>query len=508
MDMESRSLLPHSDTNHDLRNTLVLSFSFMLIFTAYMAIEALQSSLNQDEGLGITSLSCLYAFALLSSVLSPLFIKALGCKNVLIAGWICHIIYTCTNFYPSWSTLIPSSILLGSISGPVWTSQGLFITAYSYSLAAENEVELRVALSRLNGVFVAIFMTTSLTGNLISSLVLFQDFSNNTGTFDTGKVCGADDCPGMTNRTILVQPEQYIVHTLLGVFLACEFLGLFLTIFFQPRLESSRWVKDTSLKESITACLSGHRDWKLTLMIPFNMSMAIVEAIIAADFTKEFVSCPVGIRMVGFVMAAYGGASIFSAVVMSYLEKYLRHRILFAMAAFFNINVYVAMILWKPNADNGLYSFLLAIPWGLAEGIWLAQSNALIGLFFPSMREQAFASYHTAKGIGFTMTFALGNVLCVSIKLYSAAGFLVFSLILYSVVEASQHVKPSTWSSGYDACLATGKSGVSIPGQVNKLKGEAHVTEVRSCTVDELFEIKDKSLVSQATPPTVDRTCI
>lgn len=79
--------------------------------------------------------------------------------------------------------------------------------------------------------------------------------------------------------------------------------------------------------------------------------------------------------MVGFVMAAYGGTSIFSAVVMSYLEKYLRHRILFAMAAFFNINVYVAMILWKPNADNGLYSFLLAIPWGLAEGIWLAQSN-------------------------------------------------------------------------------------------------------------------------------------
>ncbi|KAL5016618.1 hypothetical protein ScPMuIL_006207 [Solemya velum] len=436
MDEETRNIRESEQhSNHELRNTLVLSFSFTFIFTAYMAIQALQSSLNQEEGLGITSLSVLYASIIISGILSPVFIKSFGCKNVLIAAWICHIVYTGTNFYPAWGTLIPSSILLGCISGPLWASQGLYISTYSYSLAKEKQKEVGVCLSRLNGIFFALFETTSITGNLISSLVLYQDAPNTTVNGNVEEVCGADECPGMLNQTALSQPTQSLVFTYLGVFLACDVIGLLLTIVFLPRLKPSRWVKDTSLRKSTLACFSGLSDWKLVLMIPFIMSMAIEQGLIVADFTKGFVSCPMGIRMVGFVMAAYGAGTIVSAVVTSYLQKYTGHRILFAMAAFLNLGTYSAMLLWRPNADNGIFSFGLAVAWGIAEGIWQAQSNALIGLFFPSKKEQAFAAYHTSKALGFTITFALGTVLCVTVKLYSAAGFLIFSLILYSVVE-------------------------------------------------------------------------
>lgn len=68
---------------HDLRNILVLLFSSILIFAAYIAIGVLQTKLNRNERLWITSFFYLYAEAILSS---------------------------CTDFYPS--TLIPSFILL------------------------------------------------------------------------------------------------------------------------------------------------------------------------------------------------------------------------------------------------------------------------------------------------------------------------------------------------------------------------------------------------------------
>lgn len=153
---EYRSI--RQSNSHAIRNTLVLSFAFLFVFTAYMAIQALQSSLNQEEGLGVTSLSTLYAFIILSGILSPVIMKSIVCKNVLIVAWVCHVIYTATNFYPAWGTLIPSSVLLGIVSGPMWASQGLYISSYAYSLAAEKQVDVSICLSRLNGIFFAFFL--------------------------------------------------------------------------------------------------------------------------------------------------------------------------------------------------------------------------------------------------------------------------------------------------------------------------------------------------------------
>lgn len=90
----------------------------------------------------------------------------------------------------------------------------------------------------------------------------------------------------MFNQTVLAQPEQSLVFTFLGVFLACDVIGLLLIIFFLPRLKSSIWVTNTSLKESTLACFSGLGDWKLTFMVPFIMSMAIEQGLMIADFTK------------------------------------------------------------------------------------------------------------------------------------------------------------------------------------------------------------------------------
>uniref|UniRef100_A0A8C8VQM1 Protein unc-93 homolog A n=1 Tax=Pelusios castaneus TaxID=367368 RepID=A0A8C8VQM1_9SAUR len=87
----------------NLKNVLVISFGFLLLFTAYGGLQSLQSSLHSEEGLGVASLSVIYAALILSSMfLPPILIKKLGCKWTIVGSMCCYITYSLGNFYASW----------------------------------------------------------------------------------------------------------------------------------------------------------------------------------------------------------------------------------------------------------------------------------------------------------------------------------------------------------------------------------------------------------------------
>ena len=48
------------------KNLLLISSAFLFVFTAFQALSNLQSSINCDEGLGLASLSTIYATLILS----------------------------------------------------------------------------------------------------------------------------------------------------------------------------------------------------------------------------------------------------------------------------------------------------------------------------------------------------------------------------------------------------------------------------------------------------------
>ena len=63
----------------------------------------LQSSLNAEEGMGVASLSVIYASIIISSMfLPPIMIKNLGCKWTIVAGMACYVSYSFGNLYPGW----------------------------------------------------------------------------------------------------------------------------------------------------------------------------------------------------------------------------------------------------------------------------------------------------------------------------------------------------------------------------------------------------------------------
>lgn len=64
---------------------------------------ALQSSLNAEQGMGVASLSVIYASIIISSMfLPPIMIKNLGCKWTIVAGMACYVSYSFGNLYPGW----------------------------------------------------------------------------------------------------------------------------------------------------------------------------------------------------------------------------------------------------------------------------------------------------------------------------------------------------------------------------------------------------------------------
>ncbi|KAL5016513.1 hypothetical protein ScPMuIL_006102 [Solemya velum] len=418
----------------ELRITLVVSLSFMMIYTSYSAIQNLQSSLNQEAGLGVSSLGCMYASVIISGFFTPFMMRFVGPKTAMICAWVAHCIYTASNFYPTWGTLVPASVLLGILGAPLWTAQGLYITANSIAYAEIHHETTHAVLSRSNAFFFTCFESTQITGNLISSLVLHRsDYATN--TTDSVKICGADDCPMFANGTRLDEPEKSVVYTLLGIFLVFNILGLVITAVFLPPLMITTSRNSKNFKKSLKSCFSALGDWKLVLLIPFFTMQTMNQAIFLTEYTKAFVSCTLGIQMVGFVMAVFGTSAVLTTLPIGYIAKYTGRHILFVVTCSLDMSILLTMLLWKPTADQNALLFILPVLMGVGEGIWQTQQNSLVAIVFPEKKDAAFANYHTSKAMGFAVTFIYSSFLCLHTKLVIAISVLVLGSITYSVVE-------------------------------------------------------------------------
>ena len=112
-----------------VKNLLVVSFGFTLLFTSYSAISYLQSSLNkvhtsvkkkinknvqslplfQSDGVGTNSLASLYVGLIVSCMFMPsVLIKKFTTKWALVVSMLTYSAYTAAQFQPEYSSLIPT----------------------------------------------------------------------------------------------------------------------------------------------------------------------------------------------------------------------------------------------------------------------------------------------------------------------------------------------------------------------------------------------------------------
>ncbi|KAK7113718.1 protein unc-93 homolog A-like isoform X2 [Littorina saxatilis] len=457
--------LVKTTVQHPIRTCFVLCMAFLLVYTSNLAIQNLQSSLNQAAGLGITSLAVLYGSIILFGSLSPMVIRFLNAKRTLVIAFVFHLLYTVSNFYPTFPTLLTSSLLLGAAAGPMWTAQGLYCSACGMAYASLKQITTHGALSLFNGVFFAFYEATQITGNLIASLVLMKGDYNDTHIARDNKVCGAEVCPNTELHTTKIeQPEQYVVYIMLGIYTGCNVAGLLLTMFALPPLPRDQEIQagQSSLKRSVTSCLSMLLEPKMLLLLPFFMAQAMNSGILLAEYNEKFVSCAVGIKWVGYVMTAFGALTAAQAVGLNYAAKFLGRRILFTAAALADLSVNISMLLWDPAGTSVGKLFILPCIAGFAEGIFQAQFNSLVAMVFPEQMTAAFATYHTSKATAFTLTFVLARFLCLYQRLYVSLTLSSLGLIGYGIVELMLRLNSQTLS------LAETKKQMSANGSENE----------------------------------------
>ncbi|XP_002737723.1 protein unc-93 homolog A-like [Saccoglossus kowalevskii] len=418
------------------KNLLALSVAFTFNFTAFSSLQNLESSLNRDEGLGLASLSVIYGSLIVSCLIAPAIIRTLGLKWTMFIAILSYVIFTAANYHATFYTLIPASVLLGFGAGPLWASQGAYLTTAAINYA-EITIELQeTIINRFNGVFLMFFQSSQVWGNLMSSLIFHKDAANH--VHPIGNTCGAHDCPSQNNTGNSFAPtEKNVKDLLLSVYLASGVVSALIILLLLdnllPRARES--IESDGLSKRLLSTVHLLKEYRMFLMVPLMIYSGVEQAYIAGDFTKSFISCTFGVQMVGYVMIAYGLTDAVSSLILGRIEEYVGRISLFILGAFTQLGLIVVMLLWVPSPDYEWLFFLIAALWGLGDAVWQTQIASFVGVLFPEHQEPAFSNYRLWQALGFTISFAYSNYLCVNVKLYLAGALLVTSMLMYGTVE-------------------------------------------------------------------------
>uniref|UniRef100_F7I3W6 Protein unc-93 homolog A n=1 Tax=Callithrix jacchus TaxID=9483 RepID=F7I3W6_CALJA len=383
-----------------LRNVLVVSFGFLFLFTAYGGLQSLQSSLYSEEGLGVTALSTLYGGMLLSSMfLPPLLIQRLGCKGTILLSMCGYVAFSVGNFFASWYTLIPTSILLGLGAAPLWSAQCTYLTIMGNTRAEKAGKRGQDGVTQCFGIFFLIFQSSGVWGNLISSLVLGQTPSQGSGVLAVLMVAA------------FLEPARDVQHQRGGEKKSPPFWSTLLSTF---RL---------------------YRDKRLCLLILLPLYSGLQQGFLSGEYTRSYVTCALGIQFVGYVMICFSAADALCSVLCGKVSQYAGRVALYVLGAVTQLSCIIALLLWRPRADQLALFFVFSGLWGVADAVWQTQNNALYGVLFERSKEAAFANYRLWEALGFVTAFGYSTFLCVHVKLYILLGVLSLTMAAYGIVE-------------------------------------------------------------------------
>lgn len=125
----------------------------------------------------MVSLSVIFGTTVLSCLLAPWLINRLTTKWTMVLAFSIFAAYFAANFYPQHFLLIPLSVLLGALAGPMWSAQATYVTTLALTYAQHKGMvfESDDVINQFMGVFFGFFRCSHIWGNLISTLILTKN---------------------------------------------------------------------------------------------------------------------------------------------------------------------------------------------------------------------------------------------------------------------------------------------------------------------------------------------
>ena len=271
------------------KNVYGLSIMYVVLFTAFIGLQNLQSSINAAGGLGLVTLSLLYSSLIIAGFFTPGILRLLGTKYSLLFGCICHLIYTLTNYYPSWYTLVPASILVGFAFGPTWSAACTHLLEVAVIAAPSLGKKQDYLISKFTGIFFLIYQFSQVPGNLASSLILFpyngEDFviESNFSNDSSDEIC---------NYLETATFDVKYLYMLVSVYVGFIVTSIVLLLIFVDRLPttnsffSAEKKFELYLKEPLVDLLKVLKDVKMLLLAPMVIYNGMELAFAFGTFTE------------------------------------------------------------------------------------------------------------------------------------------------------------------------------------------------------------------------------
>ena len=169
---DNRNTDDESSNSMLYKNLAVVSVSFLLLFTAFLSLQSLQSSLNIEEGLGPLGLTAAYCALIVSSLfLPPLALSKLGMKWTMVLSVFAYIGYLAASFHAVWATIMPTSVALGLGAGTLWAGKMAYVNELSRRYSLFNGKEMFHSKDRFFGIFFATYHTGKLPGPKITIIL-------------------------------------------------------------------------------------------------------------------------------------------------------------------------------------------------------------------------------------------------------------------------------------------------------------------------------------------------
>lgn len=90
---------------------------------------------------------------------------------------------------------------------------------------------------------------------------------------------------------------------------------------------------------------------------------------------QAYISCALGVRMVGYVMAVWGLCTMLSSILLGFAARFTGRRFLCIFAFIVDIVILLALQFWHPHAGHFTVFFSLVVLMGLVDGIWMVQTS-------------------------------------------------------------------------------------------------------------------------------------
>ena len=211
----------------------------MLINSAIVPVNVLVSS-RAGKTLGNITFALNQIFSCLFSFISVILMtNSTSKKRILLIGNVCLVGFAACNWYISYYTLIPGSVLFGVGLATTWIVSLMYVNKIARYYARSSRLNEPGTISYFTGILFAFSLGGFIVGNGTSAGVLTllksdNDNYNNTAVFDEGErnstVCISDD-------SVLVG-NSLAANVLGGTIVSYSLLALLVILLFLDNLES------------------------------------------------------------------------------------------------------------------------------------------------------------------------------------------------------------------------------------------------------------------------------